>query len=231
MFVAIEGCIATGKTTLAMFLASHYKGRSLLEETEKHPFIKDFYLDPQDYAFQTEMNFVLIHYHQLQQAKKDSLFNSLVFSDFLFDKDLIFASLTLRHSEEQRLFRLTYDFLKKRVSPPNLLICLKAPTKFLYERIQARGRQFEAPISFDYLDKLNQKYDEFFDRYKESQKIVLDATRLDSANREGLWTTEVREILTPFFDNLINVADKNQVRTTPNQRLGLPHLDSPITAH
>jgi deoxyguanosine kinase len=178
MWIAAEGCIGTGKTTLARLLAEHHAATALLEETTKHPFIAEFYVDPQTYAFETEMNFVLIHYHQLRRAWNQGLFTHTVFSDFTFDKDLLFADLTLKDPDEHRLFSLTYEFLKQRLPRPDLLICLRARTEFLAERIRKRGREFEAKIPFDYLDCVNAKYNEFFDSYDQSEKVVFDAQGL-----------------------------------------------------
>jgi deoxyadenosine/deoxycytidine kinase len=204
MWVAVEGCICTGKTTLAKVLAAHYGGLSLLEETKKHPFIAEFYLDLSGYAFETEMNFILIHYHQLQRAQREDLFKRLVFSDFVFDKDRLFADLTLKDHEEQRLFRLTYDLLKRRVPPTNLLICLKAPTDFLFERIRKRGREFETKIPFDYLDRVNAKYNEFFDSYDQSEKIIFNAPDLHVAEGGPALEQTVNEKVIPLLTPVIN---------------------------
>ena len=208
MLVGVEGCIGTGKTTLARLLAEHCAASLLLEETSKHPFIGEFYLDPSGYAFQTEMNFILIHYHQLQRAKKEGLFRRLVFSDFIFDKDRLFADLTLKDKEEQRLFSLTYDFLKSRVPAPNLLICLKAPTDFLFERIRRRGREFETTVPYDYLDRVNEKYNEFFDSYDQSEKILLNAPDLHVADEGGsaLQRALVGRVV-PLIDHIISDSE------------------------
>lgn len=204
MFTSIEGCIGTGKTTLARLLSTRYACTSLLEETGKHPFIADFYLDPVGYAFQTELNFVLIHYHQLQVARREGVFNHLVFSDFIFDKDRLFAELTLEDPQEQRLFRETYELLKQRVPSPDLLICLRAPTEFLFERIKRRGRQFESTISFEYLNRVNMKYDEFFDSYDQSEKIILNAPDLHVVEGGAALDKALTERVIPLVDRAIN---------------------------
>lgn len=208
MLVSLEGCIGTGKTTLARLFAEHYSGRVFLEETKKHPFIADFYLDPEGYAFQTEMNFILIHYHQLQRAQKQGLFEHLVFSDFVFDKDRLFADLTLKDPEEQRLFTLTYDLLKQRVPAPDVLICLKAPTRFLFERIKKRARGFEAPMSFDYLDSVNSKYNEFFEAYDQAEKVILSAPDLHVAEGGSALERTVVTRVVPLLDPIISRAQR-----------------------
>ena len=204
MFIAIEGCIGTGKTTLAKLLSEHYKGKFLLEQTRKHPFIADFYFDPEAYAFQTEMNFILIHYHQFQKAQKEGVFKSLVFSDFLFDKDRIFADLTLQDPEEQRLFTLTYDILRQRIPFPDLLICLKAQTEFLFERIKRRGREFEANLTFDYLDSVNSKYNDFFERYKQSEKIILNTQDIDTEDDKGVLLKKLEEKIISLINAVVS---------------------------
>ena len=145
MLVSLEGCIGTGKTTLARLIAEHYSGRVFLEETKKHPFIADFYLDPEGYAFQTEMNFILIHYHQLQRAQKQGLFEHLVFSDFVFDKDRLFADLTLKDPEEQRLFTLTYDLLKQRVPGTGRADMPEGPDEVPFRANQEAGPGIRGP--------------------------------------------------------------------------------------
>jgi len=184
MFIAIEGCIGSGKTTLVQLLAKRIKAKALLEATKKHPFIKDFYLKPQDYAFQTEMNFILIHSHQLQKATQANWFDGIVISDFLFDKDFLFASLTLHKPLEINLFQKTFNFLKNKIPEPDLVIYLKAPVEFLYERIRKRGRDFEKNIPFNYVKNLNKKYDHYFNSFSKNRLISFDATNLDWSKNE-----------------------------------------------
>lgn len=179
MYITIEGCIGAGKTTLARLLGRKIRAKVLLEATKKHPFIRDFYSKPQDYAFQTEMNFILIHYHQLQKAKQAGWFKSTVVSDFLFDKDWLFAMLTLGKHREFQLFKNTFDLFKTRIPSPDLVFYLRAPAKFLYQRIRSRGRDFERNISFEYLEKLNKKYDDFFSKYPKEKLVVFNAASLD----------------------------------------------------
>ena len=179
-FIAVEGCVGSGKTTLARLLGRKKKSRVLLEATRKHPFIRDFYQKPKEYAFQTEMNFILIHYHQLQKAKLNNWFKGIVVSDFLFDKDMLFANLTLKKNKMQfNLFKKTFSYLKARIPNPDLVFYLKAPTDFLYNRIKQRGRDFERDISFESLDALNKEYHKLFKKYPRNKKIILNIAELD----------------------------------------------------
>jgi deoxyguanosine kinase len=203
MWVATEGCIGTGKTTLAKALAEHYSGVTLLEKTKNHPFIAEFYVDPRGCAFETEIGFVLIHYHQLQHAQRGGLFRRLVFSDFIFDKDRLFADLTLQDPQEQRLFSETYELLTRRIPSPDLLICLRAPTQFLFERIDKRGREFECKIPFDYLDRVNVRYNQFFDSYNQGEKIILNAQDLHVPEGDSAFHKTLVERVTPHIDHVI----------------------------
>ena len=179
-FIAIEGCIGAGKSTMARLLAKRFKGKALLEASRKHPFIKEFYSKPKEYAFQTEMNFILIHYHQMQKARSFKWFDrNVVVSDFLFDKDLIFARMTLENSLEFELFKNTYDYFKPKLIIPDIVLYLKAPTEFLYRRIKRRGREFERNISFEYLDLLNRKYDKYFSKFPRKKNITIDVKNID----------------------------------------------------
>lgn len=208
MLLAVDGCIGTGKSTLARLLSGHLGARALLEETSKHPFIAEFYLDPEGNAFQTEMNFILIHYHQLRRAQKDGVFDQLVFADFIFDKDRLFADLTLADPDEQRLFTLTYDFLRKRIATPDVLICLMAPTEFLWERIRKRGRDLEAPMSYAYLDQVNSKYNDFFEAYDRSQKVILSAPDLHIPEGTAEFESALLEKVIPSLSPILGLPPR-----------------------
>ncbi|MDI6448823.1 deoxynucleoside kinase [Anaerobaca lacustris] len=208
MYASMEGCIGTGKTTLARLLSMRYAGTPLLEETSRHPFIAEFYLDPERNAFQTEMNFILIHYHQLRRAQQDGVFDQLVFADFIFDKDRLFADLTLTDPDEQRLFTLTYDFLRQRIPTPDVLICLKSPTEFLWERIRKRARDLEAPMTYDYLDQVNSKYNEFFEAYDQSEKIILNAPELNITEGSPSFESALLDKVIPALSPILGVPPR-----------------------
>jgi deoxyguanosine kinase len=149
-YIAIDGTIATGKTTLAKAIASiDRRFTPILENFRGHPFLKSFYRDPEAHSFETELCFSLIHYHSLKRL--DS--NSLSVSDFYFPKDYVYASLTMRKNDK-KLFTILYREIGKRLQQPDLLIRLTAPVEVLMKRIQSRGRKMENSISGDYVRKI-----------------------------------------------------------------------------
>ncbi len=155
----------------------------ILEETDRHPFIADFYRDPERSAFQTELGFVLIHYHQLQQAQHEGVFKGLVVSDFFFAKDQIFADINLK-GEEASLFRSVFQYLSERVPLPSAIVYLRAPIPFLKERIRARGREMERNIPDEYLIRLEEAYESFFSCQQQVPTLTLDADEYDFLKRD-----------------------------------------------
>jgi len=179
--------MGSGKTTTARLLAEKYHSNLLHEETKLHPFIADFYVDSKKYAFETEINFLLIHYHQLIKADTASVFSSDVYADFLFDKDWIFADVTLRDNErEYKLFSELFSYFKKRIRKPDLVVYLRAPTELIFERIRKRGRDFERNIEFAYVDTINSAYEKFFGNYKEAEVKVINVSDIDGVSKDEL---------------------------------------------
>jgi len=187
MYVVFEGCMGSGKTTTARLVAERYHSNLLHEETRLHPFISDFYVDSKKYAFETEVNFLLIHYHQLIKSEADGLFSSDVFADFLFDKDWIFADVTLRDNErEYKLFSELFSYFKKRIRKPDLVVYLRAPTELIFDRIRKRGREFEKNIEFVYVESINSAYEKFFRNYKEAEVKVINVRDIDGVSEDEL---------------------------------------------
>jgi len=187
LYVIFEGCMGSGKSTTARLLAQRYSGNLLHEETRLHPFISDFYSNPQKFAFETEINFLLIHYHQLIKAEENGLFSSDVYADFLFEKDWIFANVTLKDSShEYELFSNLYSYFKPRIRKPDIVVYLRAPTDLIFDRIRKRDRDFERNIQFAYVDTINSAYDKFFDTYEEAKVKVIDVRDIDGVSEEEL---------------------------------------------
>ncbi len=153
MIIAIEGSIGSGKTTTATLLANRLGVPAILENTAAHPFLEDFYADPTKHAIQTELAFLLIHYHQLNNLPTAVH----VVTDFAPAKDLAFAMMNLTEGE-LRLFESVYDELLGRVDHPALTILLDVPMNVLFTRIRARGRSYEQQLAVEYLVRLRESY-------------------------------------------------------------------------
>ena len=178
LHIAIEGCIGIGKTTLATKLAAFRKAALVLEEFEKNPFLDAFYRDPVANAFETEMQFLLVHYHQLK-ALPDSAKESI--TDFTFAKDLIFGDLNFREESEKKIFVKLYEFLLTRLPAPDLVIYLKGSDDLIIDRIRRRNRSIEQTIDVEYYKKLKRAYDEVFLRSANNVHVI-DADHFDCLN-------------------------------------------------
>ena len=165
MYIAIEGPIGVGKTTLTRHLAHALEGEALFEVVEENPFLPLFYEDPEHYAFKVQVFFLLSRYKQLEHLAQPRLFEHAVVADYLFDKDFIFASLNLE-GHEWELYQELYQSLSPRIPAPDLTIYLRAPLEVLLERIRRRGRSFERGIDPGYLERLTEAYDRHFARYR-----------------------------------------------------------------
>ncbi len=180
-FIVVEGAIGVGKTSLVLLLNKKFNAKHNLEVVEENPFLSKFYNDIERYAFQTQIFFLLSRYKQQLELAQQDLFNQLVFSDYLFDKDRIFAHLNLSGNELSMYERL-YEIMVKDIPRPDLIIYLQASTEMLMKRIALRDRPFERKISYEYMRRLNLAYEEFFyypDNYKKSTLIKIDTNNLD----------------------------------------------------
>ena len=180
-YIVIEGPLGVGKTSLALKLAQEINAETLLEEAEENPFLLKFYQDPKKYGFQTQIFFLLRRYQRSLEIAQMGLFRRTMISDYLFDKDRIFARANLDDNEfwlYEQLFRL----LRKRIVPPDLAVFLQAKTDVLVERIKRRDRKYERSISFKYLEEINQAFNEFFFHYSDSPLLVVNASKIDFVN-------------------------------------------------
>ena len=181
--VAIEGVIGVGKTSLANLLGDRLDAKLVLEKFEENPFLTDFYRDPERYAFQTQLFFLLSRYRQQQETRQTDMFHKLVITDYMFEKDRLFASLNL-DDNEITLYDSVANLLQRNVIPPDLVIYLQADTGTLMNRIRSRQRDFEEAISSDYIDALTQVYNEFFFRYESSPLLIINTNDIDFVNNE-----------------------------------------------
>jgi deoxyguanosine kinase len=177
-YIVIEGPLGVGKTSLAMMVAEKMDAQALLEDVEENPFLVNFYQDPEKYAFQTQIFFLLRRYHLTSELAQIDLFNRVTVSDFLFDKDRVFARSNLG-DEEYWLYEQVFQILRKRILAPDLVIFLQARTDVLAERIRRRNKRYEKSISYKYLDRINQAFNEYFFHYNDSPLLVVNASEID----------------------------------------------------
>jgi len=177
VYIAIEGPIGVGKTSLSRILSEHYRARLLEEVVEENPFLPSFYADPQRYGFQVQVFFLLSRFRQLEGAAQGELFSRSLVADYLFDKDFIFASMNLKDSEFA-LYADLYTHLKPRLTQPDLTIYLRADVDLLLERIEKRGREYERSMKASYLTDLLERYDDYFSSYG-GKLLILNAHEFD----------------------------------------------------
>lgn len=159
--IVVEGPIGVGKTSLTRYLADAIGARRVLEVVEENPFLAPFYRDPERHAFSVQTFFLLSRFRQSQEQNQGSLFARHMVADYLFDKDWIFASLNLR-GDEWELYQELYRTLKPKLTPPDLVVYLRADVDVLLTRIAKRARDFERDMEADYLRRLNEAYDAWF---------------------------------------------------------------------
>jgi deoxyguanosine kinase len=195
-YVAIEGVIGAGKTTLAMMLGETLKGRVVLEQFEENPFLKDFYKDPERYAFQTQIFFLLTRYKQQRDLFQADLFHRFVVTDYIFEKDKIFAYLNLA-DEELKLYETLVGSIEHNIPVPDLVVYLQSSVPRLMQNIRSRGRSFETSLSESYIKDLNEAYNYFFFRYKSTPLLIVNAAEIDFVNGPGQYEDLVRQVLRP----------------------------------
>lgn len=192
-YLVVEGPIGVGKTSLAQLLAQELKVRLILEKVEDNPFLKEFYKDPKHYGFQTQIFFLLSRYRQLQDLRQIDLFERSTLTDYFFPKDRIFASIVLEGSE-LALYEQLYTLLNPQVPTPDLVIYLQASTEVLLERIRHRALEFERSLMWEYLEAVNQAYNDYFFRYSDSPLLVVQTSEMDFVNRRADLNDLVKQI-------------------------------------
>ena len=182
-YVAIEGPIGVGKTSLAKLLSERLGARLILEGFDENPFLSEFYDEPERYAFQTQLFFLLQRYQQQQELRQVDMFHNLLIVDYMFVKDRLFASLNL-DEKEMTLYDTVAKLLEKNVINPDLVIYLQADTDTLMRNISYRGRDMEKNISEEYIDALNQLYTEYFFRYQDTPLVIINTNNIDFVNND-----------------------------------------------
>lgn len=179
MYIAIEGVIGVGKTTLARLLQSTFDADLLLEIFEENPFLSDFYSDRARYAFQTQIFFLLSRYHQQREGVAKALnSHSILISDYTFQKDRLFAEVNLDGDELEMYFKV-HEALGEKITRPELTVYLRADTDVLMHRIAQRDRPYERQMDVDYIDTLNQTYETHFSGYPSHSVLIINTNELD----------------------------------------------------
>jgi deoxyadenosine/deoxycytidine kinase len=177
-YIAIEGVIGVGKTTLARLAQSEFKAEILLEVFEENPFLARFYQDRKRYGFQTQIFFLLSRYHQQHETIPAALARGNLISDYTFDKNQIFARLNIE-GDELAMYESVHQIIATKIPTPDLVVYLRAGTDVLMERIALRDRSYERAMERAYIAALGQAYDEFLARYALAPVLTIDTDALD----------------------------------------------------
>ena len=182
-YIVIEGPIGVGKTSLSNKLALEWDAELILENVDDNPFLSKFYKNPREVSLQTQLYFLLTRTRQVQGFKQQDIFSKTRVSDFMLQKDRLFAQVTL-NTEEYDLYDQLYSYMTVDIPKPDLLIYLQAPANILMKRIKKRGRNFEKYINTESLEKLNSMYLKFFNSYNSSPLLIVNAEDIDFVNNK-----------------------------------------------
>jgi len=194
--IAIEGVIGAGKTTLANLLAERLPAKIVLEKFEENPFLPKFYEDQDRYAFQTQLFFLLSRYKQQQELLQADLFHKFLITDYIFEKDKIFAYLNLE-DDELKLYETVLNSIEHNVRAPDLVVYVQSSVERLMANIKLRGREFERDMSEQYIRDLNEAYNYFFFRYKSAPLLIVNATQIDFVRNSEDFEELMFEIFRP----------------------------------
>ena len=191
--IAIEGVIGAGKTSLAHMLSQRLSAKLVLEKFEENLFLPKFYEDQDRYAFQTQMFFLLSRYKQQQDLIQADLFHRFLVTDYIFEKDKIFAYLNLE-DDELKLYENVMSAIEHKVPTPDLVVYIQSSVSRLMTNIRKRGREMERSMPEAYIRDLNEAYNYFFFRYKAAPLLIVNASSIDFVNNPGDFDELVREI-------------------------------------
>ena len=193
-YIAIEGNIGAGKTSLAKLISDEFNAKVVLERFADNPFLPKFYEDKERFAFPLEMSFLADRYQQLtDDLAQFDLFKNFIVSDYYIFKSLIFAQVTLQ-KEEYKLYRKMFDLMYKEITKPDLYVYLYQNTERLLENIKKRGRAYEQNIKPDYLDKIHDGYANFIRTQKKLNSLVIDVSDLDFVNDKNHFELIIKKV-------------------------------------
>jgi len=183
-YIVVEGPIGVGKTSLAQRLADHTGADIMLEKPQDNPFLERFYQDPKRHAMSTQLFFLFQRINEVRDQAQMDLFRTRTVSDYLFDKDALFARLNLSE-DEYKLYQNIYQSLAPKAPVPDLVIYLQASTDTLIERVRRRGRDYERSVTNDYLNRLGNSYGEFFHQYEEAPLMMVNSENLNFVDNDA----------------------------------------------
>ena len=192
-YIAVEGPIGVGKTSLARALSRQMSARLVLEEVDGNPFLSRFYEDPDKFALPVQLYFLLTRYNQQRELAQQDLFAQATVSDYLFAKDRIFASLNLA-PDEMTLYDNVYRLLDARMAKPDLVVYIRANVDVLAARLRRRNRDFEQNISLGYLERVSAAFRDFFFYYDETPLLAVDTSEIDFVTDSDDLKDLIREI-------------------------------------
>ena len=203
-YIAIEGPIGVGKTTLANKIAATFNYDAFLEQPAENPFLKNFYRNPSQSALATQLFFLFQRMQQIQDLKQRSLFEAVRVADFLIEKDRLFAEVTLSN-EEMDLYDKVYNHITLDAPSPDLVIYLQAPIDVLKDRITKRGNINEQYLTLEYLEKLNDAYSRFFLDYNDAPLLIINAADINLESNVADYESLITTIMSnPKGKNFIN---------------------------
>jgi deoxyguanosine kinase len=194
--IAIEGVIGAGKTSLTRLLGEKLAGKVVLERFEENPFLPKFYEDPERFSFQTQIFFLLSRFRQQQEFIQADLFHRFLITDYIFEKDKIFAYLNLA-DDELKLYESVLTAIEHTIPTPDLVVYIQCTVQRLMTNIKKRGREIERNMSEQYIRDLNEAYNYFFFRYKSAPLLIVNATEIDFVNNQQDFDDLVTEIFRP----------------------------------
>ncbi len=194
--IAIEGVIGAGKTSLARRIAEVLPAKLVVEKFEENPFLAKFYEDQHRYAFQTQLFFLLSRFKQQQELVQADLFHRFLITDYIFEKDKIFAYLNLE-DDELKLYETVMSAIEHTVPTPDLVVYIQSSVQRLMANIHLRGREFERNMSEQYIRDLNEAYNYFFFRYKATPLLIVKATDIDFVHNKDEFEDLLEQILRP----------------------------------
>jgi deoxyadenosine/deoxycytidine kinase len=196
-YIAIEGVIGAGKTAVARQLSERLRSTLILENFEDNPYLKKFYVNTEEYAFRTQIFFLIERYTQLQKLHQKDLFESYIVCDYIFEKDKIFAYMNLS-DDELKIYEMISSSMDRNIVQPDLVIYLQSPVEKLMKNIKQREREIDKDVTEEYISDLNDAYNYFFSRYKGSKVMIVNCEEIDFVNNRKDFENLVEEIFKEY---------------------------------